>query len=212
MKIKICGITKPQEARYLNEAGADYAGFVFFAKSKRNVTVDEALAIQAELHPSIKRVAVTVAPDRRLVERIEDAGFDILQVHQSIDREILEHVHIPVWFAVNIADEVQLTEKIKFLEELPDVLFGKIEAIVVDGADYGSGKTFDWQQSEGIRGRRPFAGRKFVLAGGLNEENVTEGIRRFQPDIVDVSSGVEGMDGKDQDKINGFIRKVRDYE
>ena len=210
MKIKICGITKLQEARYLNEAGADYAGFVFFAKSKRNVTVDEALAIQAELHPSIKRVAVTVAPDRRLVERIKDAGFDILQVHQSIDREILEHVHIPVWFAVNIADEVQLTEKIKFLEELPDVLFGKIE--VVDGADYGSGKTFDWQQSEGIRGRRTFAGRKFVLAGGLNEENVTEGIRRFQPDIVDVSSGVEGMDGKDQDKINGFIRKVRDYE
>ena len=212
MKVKICGITKPQEARYLNEAGADYAGFVFFAKSKRNVTVDEALAIQAELHPPIKRVAITVAPDRRLVERIEDAGFDILQVHQSIDREILEHVHIPVWFAVNIADEVQLTEKIKFLEELPDVLFDKIEAFVVDGADYGSGKTFDWQQSEGIRDRAFFAGRKFVLAGGLNEENVTEGIRRFQPDIVDVSSSVEGTDGKDQDKINGFIRKVRDYE
>ena len=164
MKVKICGITKPQEARYLNEAGADYA------------------------------------------------GFDILQVHQSIDREILEHVHIPVCFAVNIADEVQLTEKIKFLEELPDVLFDKIEAFVVDGADYGSGKTFDWQQSEGIRDRAFFAGRKFVLAGGLNEENVTEGIRRFQPDIVDVSSGVEGTDGKDQDKINGFIRKVRDYE
>ena len=135
-----------------------------------------------------------------------------MQVHQLIDREILEHVHIPVWFAVNIADEVQLTEKIKFLEELPDVLFDKIEAIVVDGADYGSGKTFDWQQSEGIRDRAFFAGRKFVLAGGLNEENVTEGIRRFQPDIVDVSSGVEGMDGKDQDKVNGFIRKVRDYE
>ncbi len=212
MKVKICGITKPREAGYLNEAGADYAGFVFFAKSKRNVTVDEAIAIQEELNPSIKRVAVTVAPDRGLVERIEDAGFHILQVHQSIDREILEQVHVPVWFAVNIADEVQLEEKIKFLECLPEALSNKIEAIVVDGADYGSGKTFDWQQSEGIRDRAAFAGRKFVLAGGLNEENVAEGIRRFRPDIVDVSSGVEGTDGKNQDKINGFIRKVRDYE
>ena len=207
MKVKICGITKPQEARYLNEAGADYAGFVFFAKSKRNVTVDEALAIQAELHPPIKRVAITVAPDRRLVERIEDAGFDILQVHQSIDREILEHVHIPVWFAVNIADEVQLTEKIKFLEELPDVLFDKIEAFVVDGADYGSGKTFDWDILKNI----PHDNKLFLLAGGLDCSNVLDAIKIINPDIVDVSSGVENetTTGKSREKISGFITAVR---
>ena len=94
MKVKICGITKPQEARYLNEAGADYAGFVFFAKSKRNVTVDEALAIQAELHPPIKRVAITVAPDRRLVERIEDAGFEAFAVGGCAPPRFMKRVAI----------------------------------------------------------------------------------------------------------------------
>lgn len=212
MEVKICGLTDPGESVFLNEAGADYAGFVFFEKSKRNVTMEQAEEIQKALHPRIKKVAVAVAPDAEFAKKMEDSGFDILQVHKSLDVKILENISIPVWFAVNIADETQLQEKITFLESLPEALADKITAIVVDGANYGGGETFDWEKNNEIRKLPAFAKRKFVLAGGLNETNVTEGIRRFQPDIVDVSSGVEGTCGKDSDKINTFIRKVRDYE
>lgn len=212
MEIKICGLTDPREAGYLNEAGADYAGFVFYDKSKRNITLSRAKEIQAKLDPKIRRVAVTVDPDPVFVQEIEKNGFDILQVHKSIEPKILESIRIPVWFAVNIAEELQLQEKICFLESLPEELGNKITAIVVDGAGYGGGEAFDWEKNNAIRRMPALAKRKFVLAGGLNETNVTEGIQRFRPDIVDVSSGVEGTGGKDQDKINAFIRKVRDYE
>lgn len=212
MEVKICGVTDPREAVFLNEAGADYAGFVFFEKSKRNVTMEQAVKIQKALHPRIKKVAVAVAPEADFAKKIEDAGFDILQVHKALDIKILENTGIPIWLAVNIADEIQLEETNAFLESLPEALGNKITAIVVDGANYGGGETFDWEKNNEIRKLPAFAKRKFVLAGGLNETNVTEGIRRFLPDIVDVSSGVEGTCGKDSDKINAFIRKVRDYE
>lgn len=213
MEVKICGLTKPKEAEYLNEAGADYAGFVFFEKSKRNVTIEQALEVMECLDRTIKKVAVTVSPDIALFNQIEEAGFQILQVHKYLDPKILNRIHIPIWYAINIADEGQLKEKLKFLEELPVETAQKITAIVVDGAEYGSGKTFDWTKSSGIQRKSGiFRNRKFILAGGLSAENVTEGMERFVPDIVDVSSGVEGADGKDKDKINAFIRKVKRYE
>ena len=174
--------------------------------------MEQASELQKALHPRIKKVAVTVSPEADFAKKIEDAGFDILQVHKYLDIKILENIGIPIWFAVNIADEIQLQETNAFLESLPEALGNKITAIVADGAGYGGGETFDWEKNNEIRKLPALAKRKFVLAGGLNEKNVSEGIRRFQPDIVDVSSGVEGICGKDQNKINAFIRKVRDYE
>lgn len=212
MEVKICGLTDPAEAVFLNEAGVDYAGFVFFEKSKRNVTMEQAIEIRKTLQPRIKKVAVTVSPEADFAKEIEDAGFDFLQVHKALDIKILENIGIPIWLAVNITDETQLQETNTFLELLPESLGNKITAIVVDGANYGAGETFDWEKNNEIRKLPALVRRKFVLAGGLSETNVAEGIRRFQPDIVDVSSGVEGACGKDPNKINAFIRKVRDYE
>ena len=89
----------------------------------------------------------------------------------------------------------------------------KIEAIVVDAGEYGSGKTFDWKNSQiGLRKQNIFKGRKFILAGGLNASNVEEGIRLFEPDAVDVSSGVESTGGKDRNLIKEFTGKVKGYE
>lgn len=83
-QIKICGITQAWEAFYLNEVHAEYAGFVFWQKSKRNVSFTQAEEIHKFLAKSIKRVAVTVSPDLQLVRRAEQAGFDILQVHGEL--------------------------------------------------------------------------------------------------------------------------------
>ena len=82
---------------------------------------------------------------------------------------------------------------------------------MLDGISYGGGQTFDWNAQSAAQIRTLFGTKKLVLAGGLNEDNVAEGIALFQPDVVDVSSGVERDygSGKDEEKIKKFIGKVR---
>lgn len=223
MKIKICGITRPAEADYLNENRVDYAGFVFYEKSKRNVTIEQAKEIFARLNPDIKKVAVMVSPDATLVKAVTEAGFDILQIHKVLSTEVLETATLPVWYAVNISDIDEAVKKQEFLDELPDNLNSKIKAIVVDAPQFGSGQTFNWRKSRRMlkagaqsppEANEPsidslFEGREFILAGGLKPENVSEGISIFEPDVVDVSSGVEGSDGKDERLITAFVNAVR---
>ena len=213
MQVKICGLTKTEEAAYLNDVGADYAGFVFYPKSKRNVSFVQSKEIREQLNPQIQAVAVTVSPDVELVRKIIDSGFDIVQIHGELNKEVLETASIPIWYAVNIIKEEELLQKAEAFMKMPQHLQKKIEAIVVNGASYGGGKTFDWKQANVKNAAAELLmQRKFVLAGGLNESNVQEGMKLFSPDVVDVSSGVEGENGKDKTKINNFVRKVRDYE
>lgn len=114
----------------------------------------------------------------------------------------------PIWRAVNIKSGTEFLEK----EEL---FYDNITGIVVDGAQYGGGKTFDWSTNGALLSvREQFADKAFILAGGLNSENVKTGISIFAPDIVDVSSGVENDNGigKNRDKIMEFVRKVKEHE
>ncbi len=224
--VKICGITTEQEAEYLNEAFQLftekrqqekmqlYAGFVFYEKSKRNLTTEQAENIMKKLNPDIKKVAVTVEPDRALARSLTEAGFDILQVHKNLKQEVLDTVSIPVWLAANL-------EKAEMLEaaeaQLRKDTEKKIQAVLVDAPGYGSGKTFGWEKADDnerirfleFRWRMQEEKRLFLLAGGLTPENVGDGVRFFAPDIVDVSSGVEGEDGKKSRKrIIEFIEHV----
>ena len=188
-KIKICGITRLKEADFLNQARVDYAGFVFYEKSKRNITISQAKEIKKALSSGIQCVAVTVSPDRLLCKQIEEAGFDILQVHGRLEDEILE--------------------KAKDLEQIED--HRKIAAYVLDAKVAGSGETFGWQKNLAVARQKEayFYGKAFVLAGGLHPGNVAEGIQIFQPDIVDVSSGVETKEGKDGRLVRNFVEAVR---
>ena len=220
MKAKICGITTAQEAEYLNESKADYAGFVLYEKSKRSITLQSAVEVMDFLDPAIKRVAVMVSPSVSDLLLVEDAGFQILQVHKELRRELLEQASIPIWYAISLSERRKLMEAVTFLEELPQTLQSKITGIVVDGADFGGGKTFDWEQTKAEYGslKNQIGGRQLILAGGLNPENVSEGMRLFTPDVVDVSTGVEYEDLETKDtrkspkKIKQFMGKVREYE
>ena len=227
-KIKICGITQVNETEYLNEAKIDYAGFVFFPPSKRNVSLETARELMTHLSQNIKKVAVTVSPKKEEIEKIQGEDFDILQVHKELSEDVLNIAKIPIWYAINIEDEDEYEAKMKFIDDLPENLRNKIEAIVVDAKDFGSGRPFNWSKSKRLKkagAQSPPKGveppqtneeqqptnRKFVLAGGLREENVRSGIDIFAPDIVDVSSGVEGADGKkDREKILSFVQAVRE--
>lgn len=206
-KIKICGITRPQEAEFLNEAGVEYAGFVFYGKSKRNLSFPRARQVQEALSSRVKKVAVTVSPDICLYRQIAESGFDILQVHGRLEPEVLEASEIPIWRACNIDSP----ERLEQLETIGR--HEKIAAYVVDAQVAGSGKTFNWEASPAIleKWEAYFRGKTFVLAGGLCAGNVEEGIRRFRPDVVDVSTGVEADGGKDRQLILDFVRKVREH-
>lgn len=212
MKIKICGITRTSEAEYLNDCKVDYAGFVFYEKSRRHVTVEQAREIMKALHPDIRRVAVTVSPELCRIEELNRAGFDLLQVHGTLSEEMLQATSLPVWYAVNVADTKELMQATEQIARLPAALQQKIIGIVVDGAQYGGGKTFDWNVDLRQQAQKLLGNRSFILAGGLNASNVQKGIQIFAPDIVDVSSGVEGNSGKDRALIQEFVGKVRENE
>ena len=225
VQIKICGITGKEEIRWLNEEDVSYAGFVLYEKSSRYVPIRKVSELFEELNENIKKVAVTVSPDVKLIEQIMDAGFDILQVHGSLTEEVLTAAEIPVWQAVNMTDEgifekiareytnLSLNRKSPFTQEKKLTGKEKITALLMDAKEFGSGKTFGWDAFLQGEGEEKFRHFQFVLAGGLNPDNVSRGIHIFAPNIVDVSSGVEKEpgtgSGKDKEKIQKFVQKVQ---
>ncbi len=206
VQVKICGLRRPEDIRAVNDLKPDYAGFVFYKKSKRNLRFMEAQELLRLLDPQIRSVAVCVSPDPEFIRELSGFGFDRIQIHGKIMPEILDQIQTPVWQAVNLKQSVHQFSDL-FIQH-PGIC-----AYVVDGADYGGGKTFGWESAQGTAAadsiRDALQGKQFVLAGGLNAENVQAGIRLFHPDAVDVSSGVEKDNYKDRALMEQFIRKVR---
>lgn len=207
MLVKICGLTEPEEAEYLNENGADLAGFVlFFPKSKRNITVDRAREIMARLDKGIKTVAVVVAPGAPELKVIAEAGFDYVQIHGDISGELLQLAAargLKVLKAFNVSD----MDKYEYFHSRPE-----IAGYVFDAAVPGSGQTFDWSLVQDI----PRDEKLLILAGGLHPGNVVEAVTALKPDGVDVSSGVEfdgdAFSGKDPYKVAAFTAAAKESE
>ncbi len=210
IKIKICGLTRPEEAAYLNEIHADFAGMVvFFPKSKRNISLEQAIKIKQQLMPEIKTVAVTVSPTIEQIKQLQDVGFDLIQIHKS-PAELLKKtteataafarsLSLPILKAFNVSD----IEDYALWRDCPN-----IAGFVFDAAEPGSGKVFDWTLLQSL----PRNEKLFMLAGGLTPENVSDAIRTLHPDGVDISSGVEYADkkrpGKDPMRIRAFAEAV----
>lgn len=199
-KIKICGLTTPQEAEWVSKAQADYAGMVlFFPKSKRNITIEQAKEIMKSLSSKIQKVAVVVSPSALQIKEIQEAGFDIVQIHGQVFPEALGILQIPFLRAFNV-DNMQEWER---YEAEP-----KCIGYVFDAVKPGSGETFDWSSIPNL----PEDGKSYLLAGGLNPDNVGSAVAAMHPYGVDVSSGVESESGqgKDPEKIEAFVRGVRE--
>ena len=202
IKIKICGLTKSEEAEFLNRNKVDYAGMVlFYDKSRRNISIEQAKIIMKALDNSIKKVAVVVSPSIEQITEIERAGFDYVQIHGEIPEGLSANINIPVLKAFNITDMDKYEEYRNS---------DKIAGYVFDAHEPGSGKTFDWSMMKNL----PRDDKLFVLAGGLNAGNVCEAVKYLKPDVVDVSSGVENDNGKikDEKKICEFVKKVRNIQ
>lgn len=198
-KIKICGLTTPQEAEWVSKSQVDYAGMVlFFPKSKRNITIEQAKEIMKSMLPQIQKVAVVVSPSALQIKEIQEAGFDIVQIHGQVLPEALETLRIPFLRAFNV-DNMQEWER---YEAEP-----KCIGYVFDAVKPGSGETFDWSSIPNL----PEDGKPYLLAGGLNPANVGSAVAAMHPYGVDVSSGVErdSGTGKDPEKMGAFVRAVR---
>ena len=199
VKIKVCGITKTEEVRWLIDEGVDYCGVVmFFPESKRNTDAKQAGDIVNMAAGRIKTVAVTVSPLVEQLKVIEQLGFDYIQVHGTLEQDVHKMAAIPIIRAINVQCGIDQLEVLK--ED-------KICGMLYDGSKPGAGKTFDWNVMEGVNRY----GKMLILAGGLNPNNVGQAIEKIGPDVVDVSSGVEYDDrlGKDPDKIKAFVRECR---
>lgn len=204
--VKICGITRGDEAHAIVAAGADAIGINFWPKSKRFIPLDEALPWLRELTGTVPRVAVTVNPaDEELRQLIDSGVIDWIQLHGDETPERVKSLTqqgLPVFKAMGVRDRAML--EIAATYDSPTLL---LDAYTPN--EYGgSGETMDWEL--GFEAVQRWPEQQIVLAGGLTPGNVTEAVRQVRPAAVDVASGVESSPGrKDLDKVMTFIDALR---
>ncbi len=212
-EVKICGLKFEKDIQAVNEYEPQYIGMVMFCpKSSRNVSPEQAQELLSGLKSSVKKVAVVVSPELWQVEKIEQIGFDFIQIHGDAAPEIVRDCKIPIIRAVNVSKDFEPDKSDKALKNVLE--WNNIYGVLFDAGTPGSGKTFDWNSLNSIRDMIVKSGVKLFLAGGLEPDNVAEAVRFVNPDVVDVSSGVEydGMpsgSGKDIEKVKRFIQQAR---
>lgn len=199
-RVKICGITRPDDALAAARAGADAVGLVFYAKSPRAVTINEAQGVARALPPFVTTVGLFVdaAPDD-IREVLQSVPLDLLQFHGNEAPDQCRVYGRPYVKAVRMRETTDLAAVARSYHDAAGLLVDTY----VEGVPGGTGRAFDWS-------RLPSSlGRPLILAGGLTPDNVAEAVGRVRPWAVDVSGGVESAPGvKDAARIEAFIRGV----
>lgn len=209
VKVKICGLTDGFSAQAAIDAGADYLGVVFFDKSPRAVTLEQAQEVFDQTPEDVKRVGLFVNADDALLDRVLGAvRLDMFQFHGTETPERIERVRLeygmPVIKAIQIATKADLEAAEAYVKTVDGLLFDAKSSAHAERPG-GNGESYDWNLLVGHHW--PVS---WFLAGGLTPENVAEAIRISGARIVDVSSGVESAPGvKDAEKIAAFIRAAK---
>lgn len=199
-KIKLCGLSRVCDIEKANELKPDYIGFVFFVKSKRNVTAEKAKELRALLSPEIKAVGVFVDElPEKVAMLLKDGIIDIAQLHGHEDETYIKKLRSltdkPIIKAFRVDSE---SDVIRANESTADY-------VLLDSGDGGTGTAFDWNVLKAVR-------RPYFLAGGLDAYIVREAIDLLEPYAVDVSSGIETNGLKDKEKMTAFVNSVRGYK
>ncbi|MBN2629056.1 MAG: phosphoribosylanthranilate isomerase [Rhodobacteraceae bacterium] len=205
IRVKICGLRTLSDIACAAAAGAAYAGFVFFPKSPRHLTIPEARALALAAPVGLAKVALVVDADDATLDAITEAmPLDMLQLHghETPDRvaQVRARYGLPVMKAVGVADEGDLAAVFDYSLVADQIL---VDAKPPKDAALpgGNGLSFDWRLVAQRRWLRPW-----MLAGGLTPDNVADAIRLTNARQVDVSSGVESAPGvKDAAKVSAFV-------
>ena len=199
-RVKICGITRIEDALAAVNAGADAIGLVFYAQSPRCVTIEQAQKIVAAIPPFVSVVGLFINASKAEIETVlSKVRLDILQFHGDESQNDCEQIKLPYYKAIRVKADTNLLQCA--------VEFGSAKALLLDtysdAAFGGTGQVFDW----GLIPKN--LTKPLILAGGLTAENVGSAIKRVQPYAVDVSGGVEKSKGvKDAAKIAAFMQAV----
>lgn len=201
VRSKICGITRVEDALAAAEAGADAIGLVFYAKSPRAVSVQQARAIIAALPPFVTSVGLFVDASRcELGEILDAVPLDLLQFHGDETPGECDHYGRPYIKALRVKPGDDIAAQVARYANARGVLLDTF----VPGIPGGTGEAFDWSLVPAQ------LSKPVILAGGLTAANVAQAIGQLRPFAVDISGGVESAKGiKDAAKIHAFMEAVR---
>jgi len=201
-RIKVCGITRLEDALIASELGVDAVGFVFYPKSPRYIAPEKAAAIIRQLPPFVSAVGLFVNPTQELIaDVLKTVPLGVIQLHGDESPEFCKSQRRRVLKAIPVSSRDDLKKAGKY--DCPLLLDAKAPA----GVYGGTGTTFDWSLLEGFSHNQPL-----TLAGGLNADNIEAALSVRQWFAVDVSSGVEVSPGiKDEAKLRDFVARVNAY-
>ncbi|MFP4533839.1 MAG: phosphoribosylanthranilate isomerase [Desulfobacterales bacterium] len=203
--IKICGITEPETAAEIAELGVQAIGLVFYPKSRRCVTPEQALEVRRVLPEKIQTIGVFVnEPADMILKTASQSGLTGVQLHGQEPPEVVSKLKtqgLMVIKALYTKGSPSIAEADQYAADayLIECAQGKLPG--------GNAMAWNWQEAAGFGDNHPF-----ILAGGLTPENVASAICDARPHVVDVSSGVEAAPGKkDMDKVRAFVYAVQEY-
>ncbi|MER2094888.1 MAG: phosphoribosylanthranilate isomerase [Aerococcus urinaeequi] len=199
VKVKICGLRRPEDIEAANAAKPDYVGFIFVPETKRYVNPDLAASFRRDLAADIQTVGVFVnAPIEEIVAICQAGTIDLVQLHGEEDQAYIEHlkgqVNQDIIKSVAVGDELVVDPN-----QADYLLFDSLSP-----SRGGSGKIFDWQMVSA------YQEKPFFLAGGLGVENIEEALKVVRPYAVDASSSLETDGVKDPVKMQEFVAKIRE--
>jgi len=204
VSVKICGITNLADARICQSAGADALGFNFFPGSSRSIDPDASIPWIRDLGDAADRVAVVVNPTQELLEKIRAAGcFEFIQFHGDESPEACGRAGFSRWIkAIRVSGPDAVAGSLSFPTQ--NILFDGWTA----NAYGGTGQRLDWDIVRDFVASHPE--KHFILAGGLNAQNVRQAIRIVRPKAVDVASGVElNPRSKDEYLVRQFLSQAK---
>lgn len=204
VRLKVCGLTSLVDAEFADGCGADYLGFIFYPKSPRHISLAQFRAMEPRL-PLRRKVAVTVEPSFAELTALRDAGFDYFQIHY---RPEIVPERLAEWSELVGAKRLWLAPKLPPAEDVSTGALIAARFILLDTFHAegfgGSGKTGDWTKFARHQAEHPK--HFWILAGGLNPENIGEALLKTGTKFVDVNSGVERSPGvKDETKLKAFV-------
>lgn len=199
VKVKICGLRRPEDIEAANAAKPDYVGFIFVPETKRYVKPDLAASFRRDLAADIQTVGVFVnAPIEEIVAICQAGTIDLVQLHGEEDQAYIAHlkgqVDQHIIKSVAVGDELVVDPN-----QADYLLFDSLSP-----SRGGSGKVFDWKMVSA------YQEKPFFLAGGLGVENIEEALKVVRPYAVDASSSLETDGVKDPVKMQEFVAKIRE--
>jgi len=207
-RLKICGLTRAEDAAVAADIGADYLGFIFYPKSPRHVTLEQFRALKPALPAGVRKVAVMVQPGLAELTGALQAGFDAFQIHFKTSTPL---VQLCEWSELTSPERLWLAPKLPPEADVSPLLLPLANTFLLDTfhADKfgGTGETGDWPKF--ARHLTAHPENSWVLSGGLTPDNIREAIRATGAKFADVNSGVESAPGaKDPARLTALRRAI----